>query len=355
MTLKIITTPLNYQDLREKLNRMNIELYLEAGLVSEVEYIPVNEVQNLSNDVVWFDNKFYIPTGVEIFSFEDDGVLYLWEWNSGTSEWDETTSTTAAYSPNPGPITEISDGVTHDGNYFIIPDGVTSFTFKDNDVDMTATFDVTWTIEAAPVSTIPTLYSEITDDFELGTHNADLNTLANWDTVQGLMQFKNFGGNIVVVGASLSPNLSFYSHGQNCSADQYVEALVFGLGESSRRIGVAARIHTVEPDNMCYTLDSHDNGTLSLRRVTNTSTVTLATSDAGFVVAGDTIGLLVVGDELKCFKNEELITSFGNDGVVIDDNYTQGRFGVVGYQNPQSDLPNIDNFRAGSVDEIYQY
>jgi len=354
MALELINSPEDYQDLRGKINRMNIELYLEAGLVSEVEYTPDSAVTELTDDVVWFENNFYIPDAVTEFSFIDDGIIHVWTWNVDT--WDEETFTAVEYAPSPGPITEISNDVTHDGNYFIIPDGVTSFTFKDNDVDMEATFSVdTWSFEAAPVSTIPTLYSEITDDFQLGTHNSDLNTLANWDTVQGTMQLKNLSGDIVVVGASLSPNLSFYSHGQNCSADQYVEALVFGLGESTRRIGVAARIHTVEADNMCYTLDSHDNGTLSLRRVTNTSTVTLATSDAGFVVAGDTIGLLVVGDELKCFKNEELITSFGDDGVVIDDNYTQGRFGVVGYQNPQNNLPNIDNFRAGSVDEIYQY
>ena len=162
--LTIFNPALNHNapDVFDGVNRMMLDLHVASGLRTKVAYTPTTDVTALTDGVIWFEDNFYIPTGVTEFSFVDDGVIHVWTWNVDT--WDETTFTAVEYDPSPGPITEISDGVTHNGTHFIIPDGVTSFTFKDNDVDMEATYDDGWSFDEVGETPGP---SDLTSDYRV--------------------------------------------------------------------------------------------------------------------------------------------------------------------------------------------
>ena len=71
MALKIMTSPMTWANARAAINEMNIQLYLDAGLVSEEAYTPTTDVTALTDDVVWYENNFYIPDGVTTFTFTD--------------------------------------------------------------------------------------------------------------------------------------------------------------------------------------------------------------------------------------------------------------------------------------------
>ena len=136
-------------------DRVNLSVQVDLGNCLQEEYVPTTDVTEVTDSVIWFENNFYIPDGVAEFSFVDDGVIHVWTWNVDT--WDETTATAVAYTPTPGPITEISDGVTHNGTHFIVPTGVTAFTFEDDGVEWTATFSVdTWIFDEVGEPAEPT-------------------------------------------------------------------------------------------------------------------------------------------------------------------------------------------------------
>ena len=155
-------------------DRINLSVQVDLGNCSAVYYMTVNEITGITDGVIWFEDYFYIPTGVTEFSFVDDGVIHVWTWNVGTSEWDETTFTAVEYAPSPGPITEISDGVTHNGTHFIVPTGVTAFTFEDDGVEWEATFsEGTWSFaEVVPTTEVAyTAAGDITETTEGVTYN----------------------------------------------------------------------------------------------------------------------------------------------------------------------------------------
>ena len=177
---------INFGERMVEQDRINLQVQVDLENCTKVEHIPTESVSDITDDVIWFEDYFYIPTGVTEFHFWEGMTLHTWTWDG--VEWQESISTTAAYSPNPGPITEISDGVTHDGNYFIIPDGVTSFTFKDNDVDMEATYDDGWSfdvVEEEPADPLKAPY-QAAGDVDLyesyKTTNGTTNNLTTSDT-----------------------------------------------------------------------------------------------------------------------------------------------------------------------------
>jgi hypothetical protein len=148
----------NAPDVFDGVNRMMLDLHVASGLRTKEAYTPTTSVTELSDDVKFFENNFYIPTEVTEFSFSDNSIIHVWTWNVGTTSWDETTFTSVAYTPTAGAISAISDGVTHDGTHFLIPTGVTSFTFTEGTTDMEATFSVdTWSfaLETSEVAYTP--------------------------------------------------------------------------------------------------------------------------------------------------------------------------------------------------------
>ena len=167
----------NAPDVFDGVNRMMLDLHVASGLRTKVAYTPTTSVTELSDDVKFFENNFYIPDGITEFSFLDDGIIHVWTWNVDT--WDEETFTAVEYDPSPGPITEISDGVTHNGTHFIVPTGVTAFTFEDDGVEWEATFSVdTWSFA---LGTTPTLTMTVKTD-NTGTSNDDQFTIQRFGT-----------------------------------------------------------------------------------------------------------------------------------------------------------------------------
>jgi hypothetical protein len=129
--------------------------------------------EDYPNILVKYDNT--APHHIRMIGVLKDGITLtqpeldqlhqlfdLWIWWSG--EWNDygvlkdnrniEVPEQVEYIPN-GVITNISDGVTHDGMFFSVPDGVTYFTFEDDGVEWEATFSVdTWSFDAVPTTTI---------------------------------------------------------------------------------------------------------------------------------------------------------------------------------------------------------
>ena len=149
MALKIMTSPITWANARAAINEMNIQLYLDAGLVSEVAYTPTTDVTALTDDVVWYENNFYIPTGVTTFTFTD-GTTDMVATFDMTWSFDVAaagTETELAYT-QVTTVSDISNDVTYNGTHFIIPEAVTTFTFTDDQNTYEATLTgETWDIE----------------------------------------------------------------------------------------------------------------------------------------------------------------------------------------------------------------
>ena len=99
-----------------------------------VSYEPNGAITGMTNGVT-FDgtkNEFIVPIEISTFTFKDNGVEMIGSLVNG--EWVFIDNFDASYEPN-GAITDLTVGVTFK-IVFNIPDGVDSFIFKDNGVDM---------------------------------------------------------------------------------------------------------------------------------------------------------------------------------------------------------------------------
>ena len=52
-------------------DRINLSVQVDLGNCSQEAYIPTTDVTALTDGVIWFENNFYIPTGVTTFTFTD--------------------------------------------------------------------------------------------------------------------------------------------------------------------------------------------------------------------------------------------------------------------------------------------
>ena len=103
-----------------------------------VSYEPNGAITDLTVGVT-FDsvkNEFVVPVGVSIFTFKDNGVETRGLFVNG--EWVFTDHVDVSYEPN-GAITDLTGGVTFDSaeNEFVVPLGISTFDFRDNGVAMT--------------------------------------------------------------------------------------------------------------------------------------------------------------------------------------------------------------------------
>ena len=168
-------------------------------------------------------NQFRLPATLTTFTFTD-GTTDMVATLDGTWSFDLY----VAYTPTEGAITAISDGVTHDGTHFLIPTGVTSFTFTEGTTDMQATFDVTWTIEEVPVNDMEvsytpdgdidlwTTYKTIGNFHDLGSTNTTDNTITlhNTDPEEGAL----VGRRLLIYHPTLGPTVyRIVSHGTGSS------------------------------------------------------------------------------------------------------------------------------------------
>jgi hypothetical protein len=125
-------------------DRINLSVQVDLGNCSQEAYTPTTDVTALTDDVIWFENNFYIPTGVTTFTFTD-GTTDMVATLDGTWSFD-VDGNVVAYTAS-GSITEISDGVTFDTGNFTVPTGVTEFDFKDDSYKKTGKYDAvseTW-------------------------------------------------------------------------------------------------------------------------------------------------------------------------------------------------------------------
>ncbi len=105
----------------------------------DVSYEPNGTITDIVPSSVTFDsvkNEFVVPADVSFFTFKDNGVATRGWFVNG--EWVFFDHFDVSYEPN-GAITDISPSVvTFDSakNEFVVPVGVSSFTFDDNGVDM---------------------------------------------------------------------------------------------------------------------------------------------------------------------------------------------------------------------------
>ena len=110
-------------------DKINLQVQVDLGNCSQVAYIPNDEVSELTEDVIWFEDNFYIPIGITNFTFKDGTTDY-------EAAFDETWSFEAIilYVPESS-VERISDGVTFDTelNKFESPEGVDEFNFVDDD------------------------------------------------------------------------------------------------------------------------------------------------------------------------------------------------------------------------------
>jgi hypothetical protein len=149
-------------------DRINLSVQVDLGNCSQEAYTPTTDVTALTDDVIWFENNFYIPTGVTEFSFEDNGNYYVWTWNVDT--WDSVEYEIVSYDAGGDAITNIDPAtITYDTDRFLVPTAgsITSFTFDKGATAMEATFSVdTWS------------FAEVVDPAEALL--ADGNTLARY-------------------------------------------------------------------------------------------------------------------------------------------------------------------------------
>ena len=119
-------------------DRINLRVQVDLGNCSQEEYITANEITALTDGVIWFEDNFYIPTGVTTFTFTD-GTTDMVATLDGTWSFD-VDGDIVAYTAS-GSITEISDGVTFDAGNFSVPTGITEFDFKDDGYQKTGLYD----------------------------------------------------------------------------------------------------------------------------------------------------------------------------------------------------------------------
>ena len=101
-------------------------------------YEPNGAIAGMTNGVT-FDvakNEFVVPIEISTFTFTDNGVDMI--GNIVNGEWVFIDHFDVSYEPN-GAITDLTVGVTFK-IAFDIPDGVDSFIFKDNGVNMMGNF-----------------------------------------------------------------------------------------------------------------------------------------------------------------------------------------------------------------------
>lgn len=99
-----------------------------------VSYTPNGAITNLTSGVT-FKIAFDIPDGVDFFTFKDNGVVTICSLVDG--EWVFVDHFDVSYTPN-GAITGLDNGITFDeaNNKFVVPIGISTFTFNDNGVVM---------------------------------------------------------------------------------------------------------------------------------------------------------------------------------------------------------------------------
>ena len=336
-------------------DRINLSVQVDLGNCSVEAFIASTDVTALTNGVIWFEDNFYIPTGVTEFSFTEYGMIYIWTWNVDT--WDEETFTAVEYDPSPGPITEISDGVTHDGTHFLIPTGVTSFTFEDDGVEWEATFDVTWSFAEVTSSATPFegYFEQTVDDFNSYANNDRLHNFSNWDLLivqsEGMSAFNAPHPNIAVRAGSMGTNAA-YNTNENQSADQYAGFTIYSIVGEFTRNGVFLRGSNVSGASF-YGLSVNSDGDLVLEKSVDGSFTIITTFNLGIETPTNDVEytLSVIGNELRVYENGILLEDSSLDSVFIDNDISNGRYGVYGIA---SNGPLIDNFRAGSLNNTYQ-
>lgn len=73
-------------------DRINLSVEADLGNCSQEAYTATTAVTELTNNVIWFEDNFYIPTGVTGFSFTENSINILatfdgtWSFNA-SAEW----------------------------------------------------------------------------------------------------------------------------------------------------------------------------------------------------------------------------------------------------------------------------
>ena len=135
---------------------------------------------NITNGVTYADGRFYIPTAVISFNFEEDGLDYNVELYG--INW--VINIIVAYTAT-GAITDISpDTITYSNGEFVVPLEVTEFSFKDDGVEyITLHSNGVWEFseieeEIFAEKSSTNLYTQSTDMTVGGTVHSDVSIAA---------------------------------------------------------------------------------------------------------------------------------------------------------------------------------
>ena len=88
---------INYGTRMIEQDRINLSVQVDLGNCSQEEYVPTTDVTEVTDSVIWFENNFYIPTGVTTFTFTE-GITEIVATLDGTWSFDTVVQWTPEHS-----------------------------------------------------------------------------------------------------------------------------------------------------------------------------------------------------------------------------------------------------------------